>query len=236
MNTSYVKEQIKQRLSTAEIIEYYLGKPNYVKRWKCPFNHEESNNNLSIKNNMYQCFSCGFKGDGIDFVQRYLNCDYSTALETIAKAFHIYTDPTPKEWQESVKLEWQRQQQRKRDEIRNRQMQQKESEILTTLIEMENMYLELINRYDIDLNESFEDYILTTDFAIFNEALHKLELIDCYFNILYESDYAYDIAERYSGELGYAMLLCNRYISPHDRKNRLIRDCLSGNVDITKLI
>ena len=155
MNTSYVKEQIKQRLTTAEIIEYYLGQPNYAKRWKCPFNHEERNNNISIKNNMYQCFSCGFKGDGIDFVQRLFQCDYSTALEMIAKAFHIYTDPTAKEWQESIKLEWQRQQQRKKDEIRNRQLQQKELEILTSLIEMEKMYIDQTNKETME-SSSFE--------------------------------------------------------------------------------
>lgn len=236
MNTSYVKEQIKQRLTTAEIIEYYLGQPNYAKRWKCPFNHEESNNNLSIKNNMYQCFSCGFKGDGIDFVQRYLNCDYSTALETIAKAFHIYTEPTAKEWQESMTLEWKRQQQRKKDELRNKLFQQKEMEFLTELIRLETVYIDLTNRYDIKMGENFEEYILTSDFAIFNDALHKLELIDCYFNVLYENDYALEIAERYPIELYYVVALFDRYSSPHDRKNRLIRDYLNGYIDITKLI
>lgn len=52
---------------------------------KCPI-HGEKTPSFSIHKakNFYKCFGCGAGGDGINFVMRLKNCDFITAVETVA--------------------------------------------------------------------------------------------------------------------------------------------------------
>lgn len=236
MNKEHIKSQIKNNLSTQDIIGYYLGQPNTARRWKCPFNHEEHNNNLSIKNGMYQCFSCGYKGDGIDFVQRYHKCDYSTALEIIAQDFHICTEPTSRELKECIKQAELRRKQRERDEARQRKLKETDYATLNHLIALQNELVSLYNSNNKSEDESFYDYIETDRFTIANSCIPKLKEIECYIDILYENDRAYDTATNYSTLLTYPICLFDRYSSMRDVHNRLLRDILNGEIDIKTLI
>ena len=85
----FIKAQIKNTLSMKDILDFYVGEPNRIGRYKCPFNFSESNHNLSIKgDHMCRCFSCSDNWDEIGFVQKLFNyATFSEALSRIAVDF-----------------------------------------------------------------------------------------------------------------------------------------------------
>jgi len=56
-----------------------------VKRNKacCPF-HKDNNPSFSIRENKGHCFSCGWHGDIIDFIQKKYNFDFQQAINFLA--------------------------------------------------------------------------------------------------------------------------------------------------------
>lgn len=89
-----IKDQIKQKLSLQEIVEFYIGKNvGYNKRYKCPFNEQEEHYNLEVRNKKWKCYSCGESGDEIEFVKKLFNkSTYKEALMQIAIDFKLETD------------------------------------------------------------------------------------------------------------------------------------------------
>lgn len=76
-----------------DIADFYLGEPNsHTGRYKCPFNHEEHNCNLEVKEKYWRCFSCGTSGDEIELVKQLFGIDdYKECLLKIAKDFGLKT-------------------------------------------------------------------------------------------------------------------------------------------------
>ena len=87
----HIKSQIKNMLSVKEILDFYVGTQDRNRRYKCPFNLSEHNNNLSIKHeHLCRCFSCSESWDEIDFVRKLFNYStFSEALERIAIDFNL---------------------------------------------------------------------------------------------------------------------------------------------------
>lgn len=91
--SEYIKSQIKIMLSVRDILDFYIGDRNRNGRYKCPFNHTESNKNLGVKgDHLCRCFSCSESWDEISFVQKLFGCkNYHDALERIALDFNLDT-------------------------------------------------------------------------------------------------------------------------------------------------
>ena len=62
-------EEIKQKVSIKDAIEYYLSTQLKHNKCVCPFHHDK-NASLSILpgNNTFKCFGCEASGSVIDFV------------------------------------------------------------------------------------------------------------------------------------------------------------------------
>lgn len=63
----------------------------------CPF-HDDSNPSLSINavSGLYNCFSCGAKGNGFDLYMKVKSCDFKKALADLETMAGIHYDPTVK--------------------------------------------------------------------------------------------------------------------------------------------
>ena len=83
-------EVVRSKLTTEQVIERYLGAPNRLKKFLCPF-HNDKSPSLSInpRTGKYRCFSCGAHGDMIDFVQDYFNVTKKEALEILDRDFYL---------------------------------------------------------------------------------------------------------------------------------------------------
>lgn len=82
-------EVAKQKLTTEQVLEHYLGEPNRTKKYRCPF-HQDKTPSLSIdtRTGRFRCFSCGAHGDMIDFVQQYHEVStQKEALEILDRDF-----------------------------------------------------------------------------------------------------------------------------------------------------
>jgi len=82
-------EELKNLADDLDMWGYYLGKRGQNRRYKCPFNHEESNKNLSVKNNSWHCFSCGEGGDIIKLVQKMYSLSFKNAVIKICQDFKL---------------------------------------------------------------------------------------------------------------------------------------------------
>lgn len=90
-----IKDQIKQKLTLKDIIDFYVGYNNIGAngRLKCPFNLQEKHHNFEVKNKMWRCYYCNESGDEIAFVQKLFGLtDYKDALMRIADDFNLSTD------------------------------------------------------------------------------------------------------------------------------------------------
>lgn len=78
---------IKNALAMHQMLEFY-GFDIRHNRIPCPF-HNGKNRNLGIKNDYYKCFVCGETGDIIDFVMKYFQIDFQTAVEKLNRDFNL---------------------------------------------------------------------------------------------------------------------------------------------------
>ncbi len=80
-------EQIKQRLSIAEVIGSYitLEKAGGNLKARCPFHGEKTPSFfVSPERGTYYCFGCGAKGDIFSFVEEFEGVDFRTSLHMLA--------------------------------------------------------------------------------------------------------------------------------------------------------
>lgn len=80
-------EQIKERLSIADVISSYITlEPSGVNyKAKCPFHNEKTPSFfVSTERNSYYCFGCSAKGDIFSFVENFEGVDFRGALKTLA--------------------------------------------------------------------------------------------------------------------------------------------------------
>lgn len=80
--------EIKQRLDTKQVLEYYGFKPNRAGFICCPF-HSEKTASMKIYegDKGYHCFGCGASGDVIKFVQQYFGIGFKDAIQKLNDDF-----------------------------------------------------------------------------------------------------------------------------------------------------
>ncbi len=76
------RDQILRDVKIENVISSYLTVKN--NKAICPF-HDDTNASLSIHTGkqIFQCFTCGTKGNAIDFIMEYQKVDFLTALKTL---------------------------------------------------------------------------------------------------------------------------------------------------------
>ncbi len=80
-------EQIKERLSIADVLSSYIKveKSGINFKARCPFHNEKTPSFfISPARNSYYCFGCGAKGDIFSFVQTFEGLDFKGALKLLA--------------------------------------------------------------------------------------------------------------------------------------------------------
>ena len=92
------EEVIEEILAKTDIVDVIGEKVSLSKKGKsyfglCPF-HQEKTPSFSVEPNMkiYNCFSCGEKGNAVTFIQKTENLSYVEALEVLAKRAHVDVD------------------------------------------------------------------------------------------------------------------------------------------------
>lgn len=90
MNNSYIANEIKQRLNSRDVLNYYGIETNSKGFAVCPFHNEKT---ASFKvydgDRGYYCFGCGESGDVIDFVQKLFNIPFNEALQKLNQDFGL---------------------------------------------------------------------------------------------------------------------------------------------------
>lgn len=81
-------EEIKSRIKMPELLSYYGFEPQRNGRMPCPL-HRGEDNNFSVREDFYKCFSCGRSGDIFSFVQEFFNLSFPEAMEKINKDFSL---------------------------------------------------------------------------------------------------------------------------------------------------
>ena len=91
-------EEIKNRLSVTQVIEFYTNaRADSHGKILCPF-HKDKNPSLSIKESekMWKCFACDIGGDIVSFVARLKSLQNKEALELMCQDFRIdLSKPAP---------------------------------------------------------------------------------------------------------------------------------------------
>lgn len=82
--------EIKQKLDTKTVFEYYGYKPNRAGFVCCPF-HSEKTASMKIYegDKGYYCFGCGAFGDIITFVQQYFGVGFKDAIQKLNDDFML---------------------------------------------------------------------------------------------------------------------------------------------------
>lgn len=222
----FIKDQIKQTLTLKDIVEFYAGQPNsYTKRYKCPFNHEESHCNLEVKDKYWRCFSCNISGDEIEFVRLLFGLsDYKDCLLKIARDFGLKTstefDPAYEKKVREIK-------ERREKEKRNAEMLQKiTDEIFDRLIKRQTRLEEVIKEHSPYNSKKLEKYALTGHADIVVRATKQFNKNETVINILTEND----ISDEDSVIYGYAF----SWEEKKDLKNKIIRDIINKKIVMNK--
>lgn len=220
----YIKDQIKQTLSLKDIVEFYVGQPNsYTKRYKCPFNHDEHNCNLEVKEKYWRCFSCNLSGDEIELVRQLFGLtDYKDCLLKIAQDFGLKTttefDP---EYERKVKEIKERREKEKRDA---EEFERRSSEIYNKIIKRQFQLEEIIRKNSPYNPKKLENYALTNKPDIVMKATRQYGKNEVIVNIYL----GYDISDYDSAIYGYAF-------SQEEKKalkNKIIRDIIENKIVI----
>lgn len=102
-----IADEIRERLTMREVVEFYGFEVNRGGYINCPF-HSENTPSLKIYpgNRGFHCFGCGAHGDVITFVMKYLNLSFAQAVIRLSSDFHLGLTPTretPKEARERIR-------------------------------------------------------------------------------------------------------------------------------------
>lgn len=88
MNFTYIANEIKNRLDTIQVFEYYGLQPNRKGFICCPFHNEKTPSFKVYKGNGgYHCFGCGEHGGVIDFVMKYFDLSFKEAITKLNNDF-----------------------------------------------------------------------------------------------------------------------------------------------------
>jgi hypothetical protein len=88
MNFTYIANEIKNRLDTIQVFEYYGLQPNIKGFICCPFHNEKTPSFKVYKGNGgYHCFGCGEHGGVIDFVMKYFDLSFKEAITKLNNDF-----------------------------------------------------------------------------------------------------------------------------------------------------
>lgn len=88
-------EQIKEKLSIADVVEAYIKIDKAGANYKalCPFHHEKTASFfISPSRNSFYCFGCGIKGDIFSFVQEFEGLDFKGSLKILAEKAGVKLD------------------------------------------------------------------------------------------------------------------------------------------------
>ncbi|MDZ4284197.1 MAG: DNA primase, partial [Patescibacteria group bacterium] len=97
---STTTEQIKERLSIADLISGYVKLERAGANFKarCPFHNEKTPSFfVSPSRNTYYCFGCGKSGDVFTFVQEFDGLDFRGALKMLAERTGVVLVDEPRE-------------------------------------------------------------------------------------------------------------------------------------------
>lgn len=90
MNYNYFADEIKNRLTAADVLPFYGIQINNRGFANCPFHHEKT---ASMKiyggKGGYHCFGCGANGDIITFVEEYFQISFKEAVEKLNNDFAL---------------------------------------------------------------------------------------------------------------------------------------------------
>jgi len=91
-----IKEDVKQRVKDAAVIEKIIGERITIKRdganyiGICPFHKEKTGSfTVSPSKGKFKCYGCGAHGDAFDFIQAFENVTFPVALKMLASLYHI---------------------------------------------------------------------------------------------------------------------------------------------------
>ena len=118
--------EIRNRLDTQEVFEYYGLRPNRS-GFVCCFSHNERTPSLKVYkgNGGYYCFGCGAHGSVIDFVMQYFSISFLDAIKKLNEDFSLGL-PIGKKLDRRKQLEMQRQAFLRKREINARKAKQEE--------------------------------------------------------------------------------------------------------------
>lgn len=81
-------DYILKNVSPAEVIERYTGAKKIHNKYICPF-HNDKHPSLSVKTNMWRCWSCGEGGNVINFTRLYFGLDFISACRKLSDDFNL---------------------------------------------------------------------------------------------------------------------------------------------------
>lgn len=88
-------KEIKELLNPILVARYYLGNPDKTTRgrvwYKSPFRSERTPS-FEVDNIGFYDFGTSWRGDVINFVERYYNTDYINAMKILTSDFHLPED------------------------------------------------------------------------------------------------------------------------------------------------
>ena len=74
-------ELMKERAHNVRIADEYSDIKNGMNH--CVFGHKDKNPSLSVKNNLFNCFSCGAKGTTVAFMMKREGCTFADAVKRL---------------------------------------------------------------------------------------------------------------------------------------------------------
>ena len=83
-----IYEDVKQSLNIRDVIEHYGVKVDRAGKFVCPF-HNDHNPSASIKNDYFNCFTCGEGGDLITFTAKLHGIGNYDACKKLAEDFGL---------------------------------------------------------------------------------------------------------------------------------------------------
>ena len=85
MNYNYFADEIKNRLTAADVLPFYGIQINKQGFANCPFHHEKTPSfAVNEGEQFYHCFGCGVSGDVVKFVQEIESTDFIGAVRILA--------------------------------------------------------------------------------------------------------------------------------------------------------
>ena len=90
MNYNYFADEIKNRLTAADVLPFYGIQINKQGFANCPFHHEKTNSmKVYSGKGGYHCFGCGANGDIITFVEEYFQISFKEAVKKLNDDFAL---------------------------------------------------------------------------------------------------------------------------------------------------